>query len=178
MSKGLAYYALRDALSEPGCAVCRLKATTIERYLDGLLWESINDPGTRHKIRQAQGFCHVHAWALARTGASLGTALLMRDVLHNALKTLTEAHRETLSTKSLRQFARVLFCRQRPSLSDELVAQLTPRARCPACVQGEEMEPKGSNNYRFNYRNTCANTLGSTGMSRKRLWNKAHGCGR
>ncbi|MEM4725058.1 MAG: DUF6062 family protein [Candidatus Hadarchaeum sp.] len=140
MSKGLAYYALRDALPEPGCAVCRLKATAIERYLSGLLWESVNDPGVRCKIRQAQGFCFMHAWELARGGALLGIALLMRDVLQNALETLYEVYPQPLAAKPLRQAVRDLFYRRRPALGDELEVRLTPRASCPACAQGEEME--------------------------------------
>jgi hypothetical protein len=140
MSGGLGYYALRDALLEPGCAVCRLKATAMARYLDSLLWENVNDPGIRRKIRQAQGFCQVHAWELVHRGASLAAALLMRDVLQNALKIVKEGCPRTLLDKPLRQTARELFYRQRHTLSDELVARLAPKARCPVCAQGEEME--------------------------------------
>ncbi len=61
MSRTMSYYDLRDALGQPGCPVCRLTARDADRYLDGLLWEHVNDPGVRVQVREAQGFCRDHA---------------------------------------------------------------------------------------------------------------------
>jgi len=44
MSRTSGYYELREALQEPGCALCRLEAVTTERFLDGLLYGQVNDP--------------------------------------------------------------------------------------------------------------------------------------
>jgi hypothetical protein len=140
VSKTLAYYALRDALSEAGCAVCRLKTRAIERYLDGLLWENVNDPDVRREIRRAQGFCHEHAWGLARHGASLGAAILMRDALQNVLGALRDARCQALPDAPLRRALRSLDHGRQPASAAELLARLTPSAACPACAQGEEME--------------------------------------
>ena len=66
MNRTMSFYDLRDALVEPGCPICRLKARVAERYLDGLLWESVNDPGMRDQVRRSLGFCHEHGWGGAR----------------------------------------------------------------------------------------------------------------
>jgi len=46
MSRTTSFHDLREALAQPDCAVCRLKADATEHYLDSLLWESVNDPRT------------------------------------------------------------------------------------------------------------------------------------
>lgn len=136
----MAYFDLRDALSATGCAVCRLKARAIDRYLDGLLWESVNDYGVRHEIRRAQGFCHEHAWGLVRHGASVGAAILMRDVLQSVLTALTKARLHASPAMGLHRALCSLGRRQQLAPTAELMARVTPSAKCPACAQGEEME--------------------------------------
>jgi hypothetical protein len=76
MGRTMSFYDLRDALTQPGCPVCRLKADAVRRHLDGMLWESVNDSGVRHDIREARGFCQQHAWQLVEGGSSLGAAII------------------------------------------------------------------------------------------------------
>jgi len=128
MSRTTSYYDLRDALTQPDCPVCRLMARDSERYLDSLLWESVNDPGVRHNLRQAQGFCHEHAWRLSRAGASLGVAILMHDVLGSVLKAMESARFQALSARSRRR------------AHESLVTRLSARAECPACIQARQKE--------------------------------------
>ena len=61
-SRHMTYHDLREALAEPGCAFCRLVARAVDRYLRALLYESVNDPGLREKLRASRGFCRGHAW--------------------------------------------------------------------------------------------------------------------
>lgn len=134
MARTKGFYDLRDALRRPGCPVCRLKADAVDRFLDGLLWESVNDPGQRRKIRRAQGFCRDHAWALVRTSASLGVAIITRDVLQDLLRAV-----EGLSSRSDDSvLGRVwgALGHGEPALA----AHLEPRADCPACVWVEKVE--------------------------------------
>jgi hypothetical protein len=140
MGRTMSFYDLRDALAQPGCAVCHLKAVSTESYLDGLLWESVNDPGLRHDIRQAQGFCHEHAWGLVHNGASLGVAIIMRDVLQHVLETLEGARFQPLPALSLRRAQETLDSKQAAAATAELVGQLSPQSPCPACTQAEIME--------------------------------------
>lgn len=128
MGRTMSYYDLCDTLVQPGCPVCRLTARDIERYLDGLLWENVNDPGVRHEIHQAQGFCHQHAWQLDRAGASLGVDILMHDVMGSVLTAMEGARFRDLPALSLRR------------AQENLVARLTAKTDCPACLQMRLME--------------------------------------
>lgn len=134
------FYDLRDALAQAGCAVCRLKADSAERFLDRLLWESVNDPGTRREIRESQGFCHVHAWSLARAGASLGVALIMHDVLQSLLPAIASATFQPTPPWSVRRVHEALDPQQPVAATAEAVARLEPRAACLACVWVAKME--------------------------------------
>ena len=140
MAPTMSFYNLRDALPQPGCVVCRLKAAAVDRFLDGLLWECVNDPDTRRNIRQARGFCHEHAWRLVHGGASLGATIIMRDVLHNVLETMEGGKFEALPALSLRRAREALNKKQPSAATAELAAALTSHAPCLACEQAATME--------------------------------------
>jgi hypothetical protein len=83
MSRHSLYFDLLDAFREPGCALCRLATRSAARFLDVLSYENVNDYEVREWLRQARGFCTVHAWQWVddvRDG--LGTAIIYRDILH------------------------------------------------------------------------------------------------
>ena len=66
MERSLGMSDLREALAQPGCALCKLVSLTVDRYLEALLWESVNDYGLRDRIRRARGFCPEHSRSLRR----------------------------------------------------------------------------------------------------------------
>jgi hypothetical protein len=140
MNRTISFYDLRDGLAQPGCVVCRLKARSTEHYLDSLLWESVNDPGVRHDVRKARGFCQEHAWQLVRPSASLGVAIIHRDVLHSVLADLEGARYRASPLLSLQRAHEALDADQPSAATAELVSRLGPQAPCPACEQAEEME--------------------------------------
>jgi hypothetical protein len=130
----MGFYDLRDALAQPSCPVCRLKADAVDRSIDILLWENVNDSGARQNIRQARGFCHQHAWQLIRGGASSGSVIIMRDVLQNVLRILENARLEPVVPVPF-------FRRTQPAAATaELVAELSPQVPCPVCAQAETAE--------------------------------------
>lgn len=131
---------LRDALAQPGCAICRLRDGAADDFVKSTLWESVNDPATRDKLRRAQGFCQKHAWSMVRYGSSLGAAIITRDLIEEAVKALAGAPYQRLPTLSLRR-AREALNRSEPALSTaELVSRLEPQAPCPACLWAAHME--------------------------------------
>ena len=136
----MSFYDLRDALAQPGCAVCRLKDGSVDRFLDNLLWESVNDPQRRREIRQARGFCPRHAWSLVRTSASLGVAIIMRDVLQTLLATVESGSFQASPPWSMSRVQEALDRGKPAAATAELVAQLEPQATCPACVWAEKVE--------------------------------------
>jgi hypothetical protein len=77
---------LRD-LPQSGCAVCRGSARSAWRYLDGLLWEGVTDPGVRTLVRASHGFCREHSSTAisvaTQQSGQLGMAILFEDLLRH-----------------------------------------------------------------------------------------------
>ena len=60
--KHLLYFTVLEAFQKAkGCALCELEAEATRRYLDSLLYESVNDPGVRENLVRAKGYCRRHA---------------------------------------------------------------------------------------------------------------------
>jgi hypothetical protein len=80
-----AAFEVREALGQPGCAVCQLAVRSVGRLIQSVAYEQVNDPGLRSELRMSRGFCTVHAYRWLREARSaLGTALIYRDVLQAA----------------------------------------------------------------------------------------------
>jgi hypothetical protein len=108
---------LERACEAAGCPLCRLVLQHERQWLWLLLWERVNDPGSRRELAAAWGFCHRHAWGLAHLerlewGQNTGTAILYEDLVQRLL-----AH-----------------CR------DERRALVLPGQGCPACAASARLE--------------------------------------
>ena len=136
----MSVFELHDALAQPGCAVCRLGAASADKHVESLLWEGVNDPERREELRRAQGFCHKHAWSLVRTGASLGSAIMMHDLLENALRAMDDAACEARRPWSLRRVYQNLKRRRPRRMTVGLVTRLEPQVACPACAWADKIE--------------------------------------
>ena len=53
------YYELRDALAGGDCPICQLALRVVERFLDYLIYENVNDPGIRENIRTDGDLIHL-----------------------------------------------------------------------------------------------------------------------
>ncbi len=125
MQKDTRYFDLMKACSKPGCPVCRISLELARHYVDGILYEYVNDPGVRDEIRKSRGYCNEHAWwMLDVRGAGLGIAILQRDVIETVLD-LTETWP---NGRNARQSAQ------------ELLKRLQPTAECPVCAHRRTME--------------------------------------
>ncbi len=89
----MAYHRVLDALARQGCPICLLRDEVVQRYLDSLLYERVNDVGLRQRLLGSRGFCPEHAWALVRSGDSLATAILYKDQIAKALQDVQRAAR-------------------------------------------------------------------------------------
>jgi len=136
----MSFYDLRDAFFEPGCAACRLRDDAADRFVSSLLWESVNDPAKRDEIRRAHGFCREHAWSLVRIGASLGVAIIARDVLQDLMRDMERGAFQTQAQLSLRRVREALISRVPSAATGALVSRLTPQSACPACQWVGQME--------------------------------------
>jgi hypothetical protein len=91
------YHDLMADLKKAGCPVCHGAQRAAWKYLDGLLWEFVNDPGVRAGLRAARGFCREHSrMALAvasEQAAAVGIAILYEDLLGAAEQAAAQAAR-------------------------------------------------------------------------------------
>lgn len=136
MTKSAGYYDLSQAFGERGCALCRLLAQAADGYIDALLWELVNDPALREELNESRGYCREHAWLLVRHGASLGAAIMMKDIV-DTLRRVAAAGKFEPPAFSFRQ----LFNASQPgSTSAKLAADLAPQKPCPVCLKIESNE--------------------------------------
>lgn len=54
--------------------------------MDDLLYENVNDPGVREKIRRSAGFCNRHAWQMHKIGDGFGLGIIYEDLLRIVLE--------------------------------------------------------------------------------------------
>lgn len=124
----IVFFAVKDALAEGGCPVCRVAYKRTRRYLWGFLYERVNDPQTREELLASRGFCARHAWALGQFHDALGVAIvychLVQDLERNIARVGTE--------KTIWRGGRALAAQLRKAL--------TPSQECPACQQVKEVE--------------------------------------
>lgn len=81
------YHDLMADLKKPGCPACRGADRSAWRVLDSILWESVNDPDTRRRLRVSRGFCREHALMVlavaSEQSAASGIAILYEDFLRH-----------------------------------------------------------------------------------------------
>lgn len=135
------YYEVRDALAGTGCPICRLASRAIERFLDHLLYENVNDPGIRHDIRQARGFCNLHAWQLRDHRSALGIAIIHRDVIETLMARVeTASYQRNSWLRGLNRVRSTFGETPASEATAALVADLDPQKPCPACRLRDNME--------------------------------------
>lgn len=120
MTRHMTCHNLMDAMKKPGCFVCRLVSETVDRYLDTLLYENVNDVGVRKNLRESNGFCPKHAWLLCEYGDPLGHSIIYGDLVDgvlDSLKGLLVSPPHPLS-KTTNSHAK----------------RLLPGQKCPACL--------------------------------------------
>jgi hypothetical protein len=121
---------LKQALSRPGCPLCRVGEQSVERYLRGVLHEGAMDAATVARLERARGFCRRHAWQFLglqwqAMHGWLGTATITEGLAEGA-EQLLGAYLETTASRSERRGV------ARGAL-DGLARALGPTEPCPAC---------------------------------------------
>lgn len=134
------YQQLQLLLAEAGCPICRLSNELVHKYLAGLLYESVNDPGIRSTLVRSLGFCHRHSRELLTfPGERAGVAIVQRAVLQEALRRLP-----TLASAAPPTFLQKL--QDRLAINNEQPEQASSAATfqeaCPACLQQTQVEQR------------------------------------
>lgn len=128
-----------EACQKPGCPLCRIEQQSVERYLENQLYENVNSPRWRDRLRQSLGFCHEHAWLAVneRLGDALGFSIIYQDLLNTLLKSLSEE--APTSTSSQRIGLNRKSDQDAQQKIENLLAALTPPKPCPVCQEREEV---------------------------------------
>jgi len=154
---------LKAAFTEPGCPICRLRQQEERRHLFRLLYENVNDGGTRQRLVQSLGLCLDHAWLLQATeqstwGDGLGVGIIYEHLTTMVANTLCEYvvqrrpfWRRVGRTSSLaglhrwlvqggRAFRSLTRRQSPPGPGASLSARLSPAARCHVCRTLDDSE--------------------------------------
>jgi len=131
-------YDLIQACRQPGCPVCRVEQSVVERYLDNLFYESVNDIQLRERLRASMGFCREHAWLAVdkRLGSALGFAIIYHDVINNTLRQL-----ESDVTPPITKHWSALLKQipeQASGTVQRVIYALTPQKHCVVCHQRDK----------------------------------------
>jgi len=115
------FHDLIGACKKTGCPICRVEARILERYIDNLFYESVNDIKTRERLRASLGFCreHAHLAMDIRLGNALGFAIIYQDVITNILRGFEE---DTNIAKALTPREGCMVCQQREKTTQLVVS--------------------------------------------------------
>jgi len=105
--KFTSYYNLLDAFTQKGCPVCQWVKKTVQHYLDGLLYEQVNDPEVREELQGSWGFCAKHAARVVEFGDGLGLGIIYRDLLASLAEKLKNWKEKHLTAEKLCPACRV-----------------------------------------------------------------------
>ncbi|HBR34114.1 MAG TPA: hypothetical protein DD734_05745 [Firmicutes bacterium] len=120
-------YNLEQALTEEGCPVCRCLTTMTRRYLENLLYEFVNDPRTRDRLRASAGFCREHAWTLQQMGDPLAHSIIYADLIDGfcqELRKTTNASRRSIPIFHPEKAEACPVCREETETEERYVVGL------------------------------------------------------
>jgi hypothetical protein len=88
---------LAESMRVAGCPLCHHRARAVGRFIDGFLYESVNDVTFRRNLDAARGFCATHTHALfdadrRMSGGMLGSAILLGAIMRIREEELRTAH--------------------------------------------------------------------------------------
>ena len=127
---------LADHVEAGGCPICAARADAIARFIDAMLWESVNDVAFRRELDAARGFCEPHSGAVlaadrAQSGSALGASILFRAVLTIRLREAERAASATGRTRRDRRGTRRFrACPSAPRAAPRVLAD-EPAGRRP-----------------------------------------------
>jgi hypothetical protein len=140
-AKFIGFFRLIDACDRPGCPVCRCLTDEARQYLDSLLYEQVNDPDTRRRLRASWGFCNWHTSLLREVSTpAFGSAIMYDDFLRTAIERF-----EKQATRIVKSRRGPLGWLGRPggrAGRSVLVDLYRRRALCPGCRAISESEER------------------------------------
>ncbi|BCX02152.1 MAG: hypothetical protein KatS3mg053_0090 [Candidatus Roseilinea sp.] len=133
-AKSSAYHELIEAMSQPGCPICRLVDRAVRQYVDVFFYESVTNVERRAEIREARGYCSVHGALLAGHARMLGVAIIQHDVINDVLREVNRALPETPTKR--RRLEDWVNAPMRRAVLDAV----RPKRMCPLCEYERDQE--------------------------------------
>jgi len=129
---------IKEALSKPGCAFCRLRDKTTFAYVDALLFELVNDPESRAIFNKARGYCERHIELLLQEGHALGATILMNGLLKTIRRIILNRSDLKAKPSQLNKLLNQVKLGNREALK-AVTAELGPQIQCPVCTQEDTL---------------------------------------
>lgn len=126
---------LLDAFAESGCPICRLGLRSVDRFLDAMNYDSVNDPAFREQLNGARGFCNMHAYQWLENAFVLGTAEIYRDIISRIAEDLRGLHQHAPGMAE-----RLSSLLGSPAEGSRPGPASAATASCPACAHLAETE--------------------------------------
>ncbi|MHB1415936.1 MAG: DUF6062 family protein [Chloroflexota bacterium] len=124
--------ALREALAEEACPICRGITAATDGYLASLPSAVGDDPGLSANLSEARGLCNNHSWRLIEIAGKDRLADIWRPPLA-ALRESLDSLGETEDRGPQGPLGLLLGPRRARQAGAAAEAALAPRAPCPAC---------------------------------------------
>ena len=131
-AKSSAYHELIEAMSQPGCPICRLVDRAARQYVDVFFYENVTNVERRAEIREARGYCSAHGALLAGHARMLGIAIIQHDVINDVLR---EVDRVLTQTRAQRRPLDHLIG---ASMRRAVLGAVKPKRLCPLCEYERE----------------------------------------
>jgi len=103
-ARDLATVRLAEMFGAPGCPLCRHRDDAVVRYIEGFMYESVNDVAFRKSLDEARGFCRPHTHAVLTGGRHVSGGMLGSAILFGAV--MRVRGQELQAVRSARSLAR------------------------------------------------------------------------
>lgn len=114
-TKHIAFFNFLESFKE-GCPFCVLIKKSIDKSMHDFLYERVNDPLVRQKIRKSLSFCNRHSWQLQEKGNSLGQAIIYSDILELILEKIEMDKQNIIEKREI-----CIFCREEKEILEHYV---------------------------------------------------------
>lgn len=93
------------AFASGGCPICRLLRKVEVEHIFSMLYENVNDPVTRIKLRKSLGLCPFHAWLLVEVVFSspeihpMSPSIIYEDIIGEAINAVENGSTLTIQSR-------------------------------------------------------------------------------
>jgi hypothetical protein len=139
MDKHMLYHDLVECLEIKVCPVCAMTARRVRQYLEGFLYESVNDYNLRGIIRDAGGYCPEHSRELQKLGDPLAHAIIYGNLLKDQSKDMKEQFAYLKAIKGNKHDILRPFKFKRAIKKENILDKYpAPVEKCPVCKLAED----------------------------------------